>query len=142
MSILAAIPIVGGIIEKVVGVIDKVVPDKDLAAKITADVQMELLRQDWEKTAAEFKDRDSARTLAAADIAKGNALSGFLAATVRPVWGYAALVVVVYPYLAGALHWPAVTIDGATKDILQTVIMFFFGGRTIEKVLPLIVGKK
>lgn len=100
-----------------------------------------IMTQEGQKAMAEFADRASARQLAEADVARGNWASNFLAATVRPIWGYCSLVVVAYPYLAGALGWPAVTLDNATKDIVQMVIMFYFGGRTIEKVLPLVMGK-
>lgn len=137
MSFIAAIPVIGAILEKAVSVVDKLVPDKDLAAKLKHDMEVELLKQDWQNSLKEYEDRADARKLAAVDIAGGNAWTGILSATVRPVWGYIALVVVAYPYLGGALGWDAVILDDATKDIVQTVIMFYFGGRTIEKVLPL-----
>lgn len=46
MSFLAAIPIIGKVVEKVVGVIDDLVPDKDLAAKLKAQVQMSVMSMD------------------------------------------------------------------------------------------------
>lgn len=44
--ILAALPIVGQIIEKIVGVVDQAVPDKDLAVKLKADIQMAVMQMD------------------------------------------------------------------------------------------------
>ena len=126
------------------GIIKRIWPEKmsELdAAKIKQATQEFMLTAEGQSAMNEFADRASARALAAADVSRGNAFSNVLAATVRPVWGYCALIVVAYPYLAGALSWPAVTIDGPTKDIVQTVIMFFFGGRTIEKVIPYFTAK-
>lgn len=142
MGFLAAIPVIGGIVEKVVGVVDKLVPDKDLATRLRHEMEVELLKQDWQASLKEFEDRADARKLAQADVEKGNAFTGMLAATVRPVWGFSALVVVIYPFVAGPLGLPPVLLDSATKDIIQTVIMFYFGGRTVEKVLPMVMGKK
>lgn len=106
-------------------------------AQLAQQMELAMLQRFGQELEAEYKDRADARALAAAESAKGNAFTTALSATVRPVWGFASLVVVAYPYLAGALGWPAVTIDDATKQIIQTVIMFYFGGKTIEKVLPL-----
>lgn len=120
------------------GVLKRVLPEKmseSEKAQLQQQVTLELMKADWSSVNAEFQDRASARQLAEKDVDRGNWVSNFLAATVRPIWGYASLVVVAYPYLAGALHWPAVTIDENTKSIIQTVIMFYFGGRTIEKVI-------
>ncbi len=137
MSFLAAIPVVGALVEKALDVVDKLVPDKDLAAKLKHEMEVELLKQDWQASLKEFEDRADARKLAAADVAGGGAVSTFLSSTVRPVFGYSCLVVVIYPFVAGPLGLPPVLLDSATKDIIQTVIMFYFGGRTIEKVMPI-----
>jgi hypothetical protein len=100
-------------------------------------MELALLKQFGAEVEQEYKDRADARALAAAEAARGNAFTMALSATVRPIWGLASLVVVAYPYLAGGLGWPAVMIDDNTKQIIQTVIMFYFGGKTVEKVLPL-----
>jgi len=110
-------------------------------AELAQIMQLEILKQDWSSVEKEYQDRADARALAAKDVEKGNAFTGILAATVRPIWGFASLVVVAYPYAAAPMGLPSVTIDESTKSIIQTVIMFYFGGRTIEKVLPLIKGK-
>lgn len=133
--------LVGPISELVTTVLKRVLPEKMTEAeraKIEAELRLALLQADWTRIEAEFRDRDSARRLAASDIAQGNAWTSVLAAMVRPVWGLASLVVVVYPYLAAPLGLPAVTIDEPTKDIIQLVIMFYFGGRVIEKIVPAI----
>lgn len=117
-------------------VIKRVLPAEKMseadAAKLQADMTLELLKQDWGKIEAEYEDRASARQLATADIAKGNAFTGILAAFVRPAWGFGALAMVGYSVIYG------VTISSPLQEIIQTVLFFYFGGRTIEKVVPTI----
>jgi len=116
------------------GVINRVLPPEKMseedAAKLQNELTKTLIEQNWNEIEAEYKDRDSARNLAAQDIAKGNAFTGILSATVRPAWGYGALALVVYSVLY------TVPISAQLNDIIQTVLFFFFGGRTIEKVIP------
>lgn len=119
-------------------VIRRVLPAEKISetdrAQIEQQLQLELMKLDWQGVEAEFKDRDSARVLAAQDIAKGNAFTGALSAIVRPLWGIGAFVLVAYYAIA---HAP---IEAALKDIIQTVIWFYFGGRVIEKVTPMVTG--
>lgn len=139
-------PFIAPITEIVKQVLNRLLPPEKISeaerARVEAETMAAIMAQDWRQIEAEYRDRADARQLAQADMSRGNAFTGILAATVRPVWGYASLIVVAYPYLAGALHWPAVNIDGPTKDIVQMVIMFYFGGRTIEKVLPQMIRGK
>jgi hypothetical protein len=104
------------------------------AAKLQAELTLELMKQDWSRIEAEYADRNSARQLAAAEIAKGNAFTSLLAAIVRPLWGIGAFVLVSYSVIYG------VAISSVLNDIIQTVLMFYFGGRVIEKVTPSIVN--
>lgn len=119
-------------------VIKRVLPPEKMseaeAAKLQAELTLELMKQDWSRIEAEFADRNSARQLAAAEIAKGNALTSFFAAVVRPLWGIGAFVLVTYSVIYG------VAISSVLNDIIQTVLMFYFGGRVIEKVTPSIVN--
>lgn len=40
MSILSSIPLIGNLFVKAVGIIDKVVPDKDLVAKLRQELEL------------------------------------------------------------------------------------------------------
>lgn len=126
---------------KIADIIKARVPDVNLQKQIEAETSKAVMSMDWTAIEKEFQDRADARGLAAKDMAAGNAFTSILAATVRPVWGYASLVVVAYPYLAGAFDLPAVQIDDNTRTIVQTVIAFYFGGRTVEKVIALRASK-
>lgn len=116
------------------GIMNRVLPAEKMSeedrAKIQLQLTQELMAQDWKGIQAEYDDRNSARLLAGQDIAKGNALTGFLAAIVRPAWGLGALALVAYSVMA---HYQ---ISAELKDIINTVLFFFFGGRTIEKITP------
>ena len=109
-------------------------------AQLAQALTLEMMKADWQQVEASYADVKDARGLAAADIAKGNAFTGALAAIVRPLWGIGAFCLVAYSV---ASHSP---IDAGIKEIVQTVIWFYFGGRVIEKVTPTITaalgGKK
>lgn len=108
-------------------------------AQLAQQLQVELLKQDWQGIELEFKDRDSARGLAAQEIAKGNAWTSAAAAMVRPLWGIGCFVLVAYSVLA------SYEIKPVLQSIIETVLMFYFGGRVIEKIAPMVMsglGKK
>ena len=137
---MAFLPCIGPLFSVVDSVVKRLLPAEKMSeadqAKLTQELQLELMKADWSAVEKEYADRADARALAKADMEHGNAFTSLLAASVRPIWGLSSLVVVAYPYLAGALEWPSVTIDDNTKTIIQTVIVFYFGGRTLERVLP------
>ena len=115
-------------------VIKRVLPSEKIseedAAKLQHEISLVLIKQNWDEIRAEYDDRNSARNLAGQDIAKSNALTGFLSAVVRPMWGIGAFALVAYSWLR------ATPIDPAMHGIITTVLMFYFGGRVIEKVTP------
>ena len=118
------------------GVLNRVLPAEKIseedAAKLQNELTQQLLQQNWQQIEAEYADRTNARSLAAQDIAKGNAFTGLLSAIIRPAWGFGALALVVYSVLG---HYQ---ISAPLQDIIQTVLFFYFGGRTLEKVTPVI----
>jgi hypothetical protein len=119
-------------------VLNRVLPAEKMSeadrAKIQQDLTLELLKQNWQEVEAQYADRADARALAKSDIAGGNAFTSILAATVRPAWGFGALALVSYSVIHGS------DIQSTYADIIQTVLFFYFGGRTIEKVTPAIIS--
>ncbi len=57
--LLAAIPIVGKIVEKIVGVVDKAVPDKSEAARIKAAIQTSIITMDHSEVQTLVKEQAS-----------------------------------------------------------------------------------
>ncbi len=119
-------------------VLKRVLPAEKMSeaesAKVQADITLELMKQDWAQVEAAYADRKDARALAAQDIANGNALTTFLAATVRPLWGLGAFV------LVGWCTWKQLPIPGALENIIEMVLGFYFGGRVVEKIMPTVAG--
>lgn len=118
-------------------ILKRVLPEKisDMdKAMIERELTLELLKADWQKIEAEYADRNSARDLAKADIAVGNAFTGALAAIVRPLWGVGAFCIVVYAVVS---DYP---ISAPLQAIIETLLVFYFGGRVVEKVAPTITG--
>jgi len=117
-------------------VIKRVLPAEKVSeaeqANLQAQLTLAVMGADWQKIEAEYADRASARTLAAAEIAKGNAFTSFMAASVRPLWGLGAFALVAYS--VGTEH----AIAEPLQSIIQSVLAFYFGGRVIEKVAPLV----
>lgn len=135
MMLNLILPFLTGIIPDV---IKRVLPAEKMSEGDRASLERELtlavMAADWKSVEAEYADRNSARDLAKADIASGNALTGALAAGVRPLWGIGAFVLVAYYVVTGAEIKPAI------QSIVETVIVFYFGGRVVEKVTPTISG--
>lgn len=118
-------------------VIKRILPEKISESEkmlIEQKLTFELLNADWKKIEAEYTDRNSARELGKADIARGNAFTSAMAAIVRPLWGIGAFAIVVYSVITDY------EIKVPLQTIIETLLMFYFGGRTIEKVTPSITG--
>lgn len=123
-------PILGNLFNTVA---NKVAPDKmseEDKAKLQAELQLQVMQMDWQTIQAQYDDRASARSLAAQDIAKGNAFTTAAAALVRPLWGIGAFCLVAFEIIS------KIPISAAQQDIVNTVLYFYFGGRVIEKVMP------
>lgn len=114
--------------------IDKIYPDATKAAEAKAALLNAAQAGELQLLQAEFADRASARTLAAADIAGGNNVTRFASAVVRPLWGIGAFVIVASS-VAGSY-----SISPAIQSIIETVLYFYFGGRVIEKIAPTIAA--
>lgn len=128
------------------GVIKRIWPEKmsekDRAELETA-VRLELLKADWGNVEKEFQDRADARALAAQDVDKGNWFTNVLAATVRPVFGYVVMAAFFMSWVTPLIpHAPAIVISDIQKEIMLSIIYFFFGGRTVEKGLALWTGRQ
>lgn len=119
-------------------VLKRVLPAEKMSeaerANLEQQLTLELMKADWKQVEAEFEDRKSARELAKEDIAKGNAFTSAAAAIVRPLWGIGAFVLVTYSVVTNSV------ITAPIQSIIETVLMFYFGGRVIEKIIPSITG--
>jgi hypothetical protein len=62
--------------------------------------------------------------------------------THRPVWSFVMLVIFCWTILAPYFNYPLIELSTVHKDIMQTVIIFYFGGRTVEKAAGVVWVRK
>lgn len=135
-----------GAIEKVSdlasGVVKRIWPEKmsELdAARMKQEITMALLTQQGAEVMKEFDDRADARSLAAKDVEKGNWFTNVLAATVRPIFAFACMGAFLVPLVLRIAHLalghtvPEFTLNAIEKEVVLSVIYFYFGGRVVEK---------
>jgi hypothetical protein len=142
---------IASVSDLVSGVLKRLWPEKMSefdAAKFKQEMALALMQDQGQQVVQEFADRASARALAAADVEKGNWFTNVLSATVRPVFGYVCMGAFLAPLglrliaLARGGEVPVFELSMIEKEIVLTVIYFFFGGRTVEKGIALWKGAK
>lgn len=146
---------ISSVADLVGGVMKRLWPEKMSefdAAKFKQEMALALMADQGQQVVQEFADRASARVLAQADAEKGNAWTNVLSATVRPFFGYACMTVFIVPLAArfaavfaglalSEAQLEMLTPNQIEKEIILTVIYFYFGGRTVEKGIALWKGK-
>lgn len=110
------------------------------AEKHAARMEMEKLALEEYKTA--IADVQGARELAQKDAEGAPGWSKALAATHRPAWSFTMLGIFLWTVVAPYLNYPTIELSSIHKDIMQTVIIFYFGGRSVEKTITIIKGAK
>lgn len=126
-------------------VIKRVLPaekmSEDDKAKLEQQLTLAIMQQDWQRFEKEIEDRVSARELAKTELDKGNAFTNMLAAMHRPIWSIVMLAVFVWTIISGQFGLPSIMLTDIHRDIMQTVIIFYFGGRSAEKITNTIKGR-
>ncbi len=64
-----------------------------------------------------------------------------LSAIHRPIWSFLILGVFIWTIFAPYAGYPEVSLSTIHKDIIQTVLIIYFAGRSIEKVAALAWGR-
>lgn len=125
-------------------VLKRILPPEKMSeeekAKLEQELTLAVMQQDWQRFEKEIQDRISARELAKSELEKGNAFTNILAATHRPIWSFVTLGLFVWSIVSGQFGLPPVELTDIHKSIMQTVIIFYFGGRSIEKAITTIKG--
>lgn len=143
------IPIIGDLIESTVGktvgnVVDKLVGHY-LPASLSG-AEREAFKQKArelaiEESRAATADIQSARELAAKESEGAPGWTKVLTVTHRPVWSFLILAIFIWTILAPYIGFPMIALTEIHKDIMQTVIIFYFGGRSIEKAATVVWGR-
>lgn len=132
-------------ITKVVSeVISRFFPEKMDEAekkKLEWEIAQATMELDWKVLEKEIEDRVSARKLAGQEGQMGNAWTMMLAALHRPMWSIGCLAIFVWTLIAPALGFPQIELTDVHQTIIQTVLIFYFGGRTAEKITGKVMKK-
>jgi len=127
MGILAALPIVGKVIESVCGLIDQTIEDKDQAARLKHDLQMQVLERDFSFIEKEIEARAS---IVAAE-ARG---ASWLQRNWRPILMLTFCYIVAHNYvLSPMFSLASLDIPPDMWELLKLGIGGYIVGRTAEK---------
>ncbi len=138
-------PVVGDLIQNTVGkVVDRLMGkylpssmSEEEKLKLRLEAEMLALRE-YETAIA---DVQGARELAGKESEGAPGWTKVLTVTHRPVWSFLILGLFGWTVLAPYFGFPQITLNDIHKDIMQTVIIFYFGGRSIEKTAGVVWGK-
>ncbi len=137
-------PIVGDLIESTVGKVVSRLAEHYLPATMTEkekeEFRMRARKMAVEEARAATADVRSARALAKSDGEGAPPWAKVLKVTHRPLWSFIMLFVFVWTILAPYLGYPEIPLSDVHRSIMQTVIVFYFGGRSVEKSIRLIRG--
>lgn len=140
------IPVISDILDSTVGKVvdrltDRLLPSQ-LGEKEREELKLEARRIAADELKAASDDSKSARALASAEAwPQAPYWTRVLTVTHRPAWSYAALALFVWTVLAPYFGSGEFSLSQVHSEIMQTVIIFYFGGRSLEKTAE-IVWKK
>ena len=137
--------LLGPITSLVTDVIKRVLPPEKMSEeerrKLEVEASLEVQKLMMDKYKLELEDIVSARKLAEAELSRGSAFTNILAALHRPLWSIVTLLLFSWTLLSTQLGLPEIHLTELHKDIMQTVIVFYFSGRSVEKVVSKSRGK-
>ena len=145
MSLLAFLPIIGKVLEKLFGIIDQAVPDKDLAAKMKTDIQLQMMAADHSEVSALIEAR--AKVLVAEVTGQS-----WLQRNWRPILMLTIIAIVGNNYLLAPIinatfsHWittpvPTLELPDALWNLMTLGTGGYIFGRTGEKMMSIYKGK-
>ncbi len=137
-------PIVGDLIESTVGRVVGRLADRYLPASMSeaekAEFRLKARDMAMEEAKAATADVQNARALAMKEGEGAPAWANVLKVTHRPLWSFIMLIVFSWTILAPYLGYPQIPLTDVHRSIMQTVIIFYFGGRSVEKSINMIKG--
>lgn len=139
-------PVIGDLIQSTVGSVINRLADKYLPAsmdeKQKAEFSLEAGRLAIEEYKTAVADVQGARTLASLESESASSWTRVLTVTHRPVWSFLMLFIFIWTILAPYFKFPVITMTDVHKEIMQTVIVFYFGGRSVEKAVDTVWGRR
>jgi len=137
-------PIIGDLIESTVGKVVGKLADHYLPASMSeaekADFKLKATELSIQESKAATADIENARALAMKESEGAPPWANVLKVTHRPLWSFIMLAIFAWTILAPYLGYPVIPLTEVHKSIMQTVIVFYFGGRSVEKCTSMIKG--
>ncbi len=131
------IPIVGDLIQSTVGnVVDRLVGKylpESMSEQDRENLKLEARRLSIDEYKTAIADVQGARKLASDETVGAPGWTKILTVTHRPIWSFLILGLFAWTVLAPYFGFDEIKLTGTHKEIMQTVIIFYFGGRTVEK---------
>lgn len=138
-------PVIGDLITNTVGKVVGKLADRYLPSTMgeqeKANFRLEAEKLAIEEYKTAIADVQGARELAGKEAEGGPFWTKIMTVTHRPVWSFFTLGVFVWTILAPYFGFLQLPLTDIHKDIMQTVIIFYFGGRSIEKAAGIVRGK-
>lgn len=138
-------PVIGDLISSTVGKVVGKLADhyfpNSMSEEDKEKFKLEARRLSMEEYKTSIADVQGARELAGNESIGAPGWTKVLTVTHRPVWSFLILAIFAWTVLAPYLGFPMIALTDIHKDIMQTVIIFYFGGRSIEKAATVVWGR-
>jgi len=135
-------PLIGDLIESTVGKVVGQLTERYLPSSMSqmekTEFQLKAKELALEEGKSAIADMQSARTLAIKEAEGAPPWANVLKVTHRPLWSFIMLAIFAWTILAPYLGYPQIPLTEVHKSIMQTVIIFYFGGRSVEKSIAMI----
>lgn len=145
VSFVAMTPVIGDLISSTVGKVVGKLADHYFPSTMSEEekenFKLEARRLSIEEYKTAIADVQGARELAGKESEGAPAWTRVLTVTHRPVWSFLILAIFGWTVIAPYLGFPVIALTEIHKDIMQTVIIFYFGGRSIEKAAGVVWGR-
>jgi len=140
-----ATPIIGDIIESTVGKVARRLADRYLPASMgeteREEFRLKARELALEESRAAVADVNAARSLAGKEGEDAPDWTRVLTVTHRPAWSFIMLGIFLWTVVAPYADFPVIPLSDIHRDIMKTVIVFYFGGRSIEKATAVVWGR-
>lgn len=123
------IPIIGTVLDKVFGVVDKAIPDKDLREKLKAEIQSNILVKEYDLITKELEAKANIITTEAKS-------ESWITRNWRPITMLTFMALIVADWLGFTAPNLTPELKAKVFDIIQIGIGGYVVGRSVEKTMP------
>lgn len=133
------------IIQDIVGKVTDSLADKFIPSSVSDEDKLKLRLEAEMLALKEYKraiaDAKGAQEVAGEEGSAAPRWTRALTATHRPIGSLLALGIFTWIMLAPYIGYPQVFLSDIHKDIIQTILICYFVGRSVERIVAVILGK-